>query len=109
MGADDETKCELDACCLKRADRLIVDSRNSAEDHGEIHRWIAQGALTIEDIHGELGDVLAGKMPGRRSNEEITIVKLVGIGVQDLAAAEVVIDELKQAGFDSEITNVECS
>jgi ornithine cyclodeaminase/alanine dehydrogenase-like protein (mu-crystallin family) len=56
VGADDETKCELDPCCLKRADRLIVHSRNSAEDHREIHPLIAQGALTIEDIHGELRD-----------------------------------------------------
>jgi ornithine cyclodeaminase/alanine dehydrogenase-like protein (mu-crystallin family) len=38
VGADDETKCELDAHCLKRANRLIVDSRDSAKDHGEIHR-----------------------------------------------------------------------
>jgi len=106
VGADDETKCELDACCLKRANRLIVDSLDLARGHGEVHRWLKQGALTIEDIHGELGDVLAGSVPGRRSTEEITIAKFVGIGVQDLAAAEVSIDNLKQSAFDSEITNV---
>jgi ornithine cyclodeaminase/alanine dehydrogenase-like protein (mu-crystallin family) len=100
VGADDETKCELDAHCLKRAHRLIVDSRNSARDYGEVHRWLRQGALKFEDIHGELGEVLVGSVPGRRSVEEITIAKLVGIGVQDLAAAEVSIDKLKQAGQD---------
>jgi ornithine cyclodeaminase/alanine dehydrogenase-like protein (mu-crystallin family) len=98
VGADDNTKCELDARCLQRANRLIVDSRESAKDHGEVHRWLKQGALKIEDIHGELGEVLAGCVPGRRSSEEITIAKFVGIGVQDLAAAEVSIDKLKQAG-----------
>jgi ornithine cyclodeaminase/alanine dehydrogenase-like protein (mu-crystallin family) len=106
VGANDETKCELDACCLKRANRLIVDSLDLARGHGEVHRWLKQGALTIEDFHGELGDVLAGSVPGRRSTEEITIAKFVGIGVQDLAAAEVSIDKLKQSAFDSEITNV---
>jgi ornithine cyclodeaminase len=100
VGADDETKCELDAYCLKRADRLIVDSRDSAKDHGEVHRWVKDGALRIEDIHGELGEVLAGTVPGRRSSEEITIAKLVGIGVQDLAAAEVSIEKLNRAGRD---------
>jgi Ornithine cyclodeaminase/mu-crystallin family len=98
FGADDETKCELDAHCLKRANRLIVDSRDSARDHGEVHRWLKQGVLRMEDIHGELGEVLAGTVPGRRSSKEITIAKFVGIGVQDLAAAEVSIDKLKQAG-----------
>lgn len=100
VGADEKTKCELDARCLKRANRLIVDSRDSAKDHGEVHRWLKQGALRIEDIHGELGEVLAGTVPGRRSSEEITIAKFVGIGVQDLAAAEVSIDKLKLAGRD---------
>jgi ornithine cyclodeaminase/alanine dehydrogenase-like protein (mu-crystallin family) len=98
VGADDETKCELDAHCLKRANRLIVDSRDSARDHGEVHRWLKQGVLRMEDIHGELGEVLAGTVPGRRSSKEITIAKFVGIGVQDLAAAEVSIDKVKQAG-----------
>jgi ornithine cyclodeaminase/alanine dehydrogenase-like protein (mu-crystallin family) len=100
VGADDNTKCELDAECVKRANRLIVDSRESARDYGEVHRWLKQGALRIEDIHGELGEVLAGMVPGRRSSEEITIAKLVGIGVQDLAAAEVSIDKLKQSRQD---------
>jgi ornithine cyclodeaminase/alanine dehydrogenase-like protein (mu-crystallin family) len=85
---------------LKRANRLIVDSRESARDHGEVHRWLKQGALRVEDIHGELGEVLAGTVRGRSSNEEITMAKFVGIGVQDLAAAEVSIDKLKQAGED---------
>jgi ornithine cyclodeaminase/alanine dehydrogenase-like protein (mu-crystallin family) len=98
VGADDEAKCELDGHCLKRAHRPIVDSRDSPRNYGEVHRWLKQGALKIEDIHGELGEVLAGTVPGRRSSEEITIAKLVGIGVQDLAAAEVSIDKLKQAG-----------
>jgi len=85
---------------LKRANRLIVDSREFARDHGEIHRWLKQGALSVADIHGELGKVLAGTVPGRRAAEGITIAKFVGIGVQDLAAAEVSIDKLKQAGQD---------
>ncbi len=38
IGADDETKCELDEHCLKRVHRLIVDSRDSARDCGEVHR-----------------------------------------------------------------------
>jgi Ornithine cyclodeaminase/mu-crystallin family len=63
-------------------------------------RNVISNVLRIEDIHGELGEVLAGTVPGRRSSEEITIAKFVGIGVQDLAAAEVSIEKLKRAGQD---------
>ena len=69
VGADDATKCELDAQCFKRANRLIVDSRESASDHGEVRRWLKQGAITMEEVHGEIGDVLAGTVPGRRSEK----------------------------------------
>jgi ornithine cyclodeaminase/alanine dehydrogenase-like protein (mu-crystallin family) len=95
IGADDGTKCELDAQCLKRADRLIVDSRESAKEHGEIHRYLKEGKITIEDVHGELGEVLTGTVAGRRSSQEITIAKFVGIGVQDLAASEVALEKLR--------------
>jgi ornithine cyclodeaminase/alanine dehydrogenase-like protein (mu-crystallin family) len=101
VGADDNTKCELDALCLQRANRLIVDSRESSKAYGEVYRWLKQGTLETDHVHGELGEVLAGGVPGRRSPEEITIAKFVGIGVQDLAAAEVAIEKLGQARQDS--------
>lgn len=94
IGADDHTKCELDAVCLQRADRLIVDSRKSAMEHGEVHHWLRHGEITMDQVHGELGEVLSGKILGRRSNEEITIAKFVGLGAQDLAAAEVALEKL---------------
>ncbi|MGW3917137.1 hypothetical protein ACWEBX_37445 [Streptomyces sp. NPDC005070] len=42
----------------------------------------------------ELGEVLAGTASGRGGDDEITICKLIGLGVQDLAAAEVALDRL---------------
>lgn len=54
--------------------------------------------LAIEDLHSELGKLPAGTGTGRCFTEEITIAKFVGIGAQGLAAAEVSIDWLKQAG-----------
>lgn len=94
IGADDATKSELDAVCLQRADRLIVDSLESAKHQGEVHRWLERGDITIEQVHGELGQVLGGTLAGRRSASEITIAKLVGLGVQDLVAAEVALSKL---------------
>lgn len=94
IGADDVTKSELDAACLQRADRLIVDSLELAKQQGEVHRWLERGDIALEQVHGELGQVLAGTVAGRRTASEITVAKLVGLGVQDLVAAEVALDKL---------------
>lgn len=94
IGADDATKSELDAECLRRADRLIVDSLEAARQQGEVHRYLTQGAITAAQVHGELGQVLAGTLAGRRSAQEITIAKFVGLGVQDLVAAELALEKV---------------
>ncbi len=96
IGADDATKSELDAACLQRVERLIVDSLESNSKQGEICRWIECGAITAEQVHGELGQVLAG----RRTPSEITVAKFVGLRVQDLVAAEVALDRF--AAFSRE-------
>ncbi|MGW3285183.1 ornithine cyclodeaminase family protein [Streptomyces sp. NPDC001002] len=90
VGADDPTKAELTAGSLMRADRIVVDSRELTALYGDLSRLPEEGRR----FHAELGEVLAGTAPGRESDEEITICKLVGLGVQDLAAAEVALDML---------------
>lgn len=95
VGADDALKCELDGACLRRADRLVVDSCAETALYGDVHRAVGRGELAPEGVHGELGEVLAGTLPGRRAKEEVTIAKLIGLGVQDLAAAEVALRKLR--------------
>jgi ornithine cyclodeaminase/alanine dehydrogenase-like protein (mu-crystallin family) len=95
VGADDQTKCELDAECLCRADRLIVDSLESTRLYGDVARHLAQGAIQSNQVHGELSSALSGKLAGRTNDDEITIAKFVGLGVQDLAAAEVSLVKLE--------------
>lgn len=89
LGADDLVKRELDAACLQRADRLFVDSRAQTVGLAELRRAIADGAIDADAVSGEVGALLCGAVEGRRSDDEITIAKLTGIGAQDLAAAEV--------------------
>jgi ornithine cyclodeaminase/alanine dehydrogenase-like protein (mu-crystallin family) len=94
VGADDRTKCELDAECLRRADRLIVDSIETNANNGDIFRALEHGTIRPGRVDGEIGSVLSGELDGRRSDDEITIAKFVGLGVQDLAAAEVALAKL---------------
>ena len=93
VGADDPYKCELDVTTLQRA-RVFVDARDTAEANGDVHRAIRGGRYSIDEVSGELGDVISGKTPGRTSDDDITIAKFVGIGAQDLVAAEVTLARL---------------
>ncbi|GAB2866150.1 ectoine utilization protein EutC [Actinocorallia aurea] len=88
IGADDDIKREFDGAVLSRADRVFVDSRDLNLRYGDVAAALAEGSITPERVTGELGEVLAGRLPGRTSPEAITVAKLIGIGPQDLAAAE---------------------
>ncbi|MGY4396711.1 ornithine cyclodeaminase/alanine dehydrogenase-like protein (mu-crystallin family) [Sphingomonas sp. UYAg733] len=94
VGADDSSKCELDAGVLRRG-RVFVDSVETSVANGDVFHAIALGDYAAGHLAGELGDVLAGRLAGRLSDDDITIAKFVGIGAQDLAAARVVIEKLQ--------------
>jgi ornithine cyclodeaminase/alanine dehydrogenase-like protein (mu-crystallin family) len=95
VGADDAAKCELAPDCLAAAGRIVVDSRDLSSRFGDVARALASGAIAPGRIAGELGEVAAGRLPGRSGDDEITICKLIGLGVQDLAAAEVALERLE--------------
>jgi ornithine cyclodeaminase/alanine dehydrogenase-like protein (mu-crystallin family) len=65
---------------------------------GELHHALDAGLLTEQDVHGELGDVVAGKIPGRTSEEEITIFDATGTALQDTAAAVLAYKRAVEAG-----------
>jgi ornithine cyclodeaminase len=68
--------------------RFIADSREGVLQQGaEFLRAKAAGLIGDEHIVAEIGEVLLGKIPGRRSNQEITVYKSLGHVVQDLASA----------------------
>ncbi|MFI6517705.1 ornithine cyclodeaminase family protein [Spirillospora sp. NPDC050679] len=96
LGADTPAKRELDGASLQRATRVFVDSRELGLRYGDVHAAIACGEVTDDRIDGEVGEVLAGRLPGRRTPKDITVAKLIGIGPQDLAAAETALALLEQ-------------
>jgi ornithine cyclodeaminase/alanine dehydrogenase-like protein (mu-crystallin family) len=87
VGACFPTTRELDTDAVVRS-RLYVDRRESTlHEAGDFLIPKAEGALGDEHIVGEIGDVVLGKVPGRRSASEITLFKSLGIAIEDLAAA----------------------
>jgi ornithine cyclodeaminase len=95
-------KCELDAVALQRV-RVFVDSPEAAESNGDVGRAIRSGEYAISDVAGEHGEVLAGTKNGRRSPLDITVAKFVGLGAQDLLAAEASLERLR-VGRDGSIS-----
>ena len=68
--------------------RFFVDSREGVLNQGaEFLRAKAAGLIGDDHIVGEIGDVLASEIEGRRSPEEVTVYKSLGHIVQDLASA----------------------
>ena len=86
MGSDMPTKQELYVDCLSRADRVVCDRRSQCVALGELHHAVDAGAVEADDVD-ELGELVTGAKPGRRSDDEITICDLTGVGVQDTAIA----------------------
>jgi len=89
---------ELDPETLAAA-ALYVDRRQSAEaEAGDYRRALEEGAIGPDHIRAELGEVVIGSKPGRANDEEITIFRSLGLAVEDLAAAEYVVQRAKETG-----------
>lgn len=87
VGSSSPAYRELDAAAVARA-RFFVDWRESTlAESGDFLRAREEGAVTDGHIAGELGDLVLGRVEGRRSPEEITLCKLLGLAVEDLVAA----------------------
>jgi alanine dehydrogenase len=101
IGADAAGKEELDPAILQAA-KIVVDDWAQASHSGEINVPLAQGKLKPEQIYGSLGEIAAGKKPGRTSPEEITVFDSTGLIIQDLALAYAVYRRAKESGLGVE-------
>lgn len=98
VGADLPEKQEIPAAAFGRVDKIVVDSRAQALVSGDTHHACASGVISAEDIHAELGEIVAGLRPGRETGAEITLADLTGLGAQDAAMANLVTERVLSAG-----------
>ena len=97
VGADDAGKQELDVSVLARADLVVVDSRRQCASFGELQHAVSGGVMDPAAAV-ELGEICAGRHPGRTSADQLTVCDLTGLGVQDVAAANVVMANAADLG-----------
>jgi ornithine cyclodeaminase/alanine dehydrogenase-like protein (mu-crystallin family) len=90
VGSSIVTSAEADIPLVAKA-RYFVDLRLSAmNEAGELRRALDAGAVELDHLLGEIGEVANGSLAGRVSGDDITIYKSLGIAAQDLAAAHLI-------------------
>ncbi len=97
IGADAKGKQELESSLTKRA-KVVVDDLAQAVHSGEVNVPISEGVLLPDEIYAQIGEILAGKKPGRVSDKEITIFDSTGLGIQDVAAGHAVYEKALKTG-----------
>ena len=97
IGADSPDKQELDPQ-LVASSTVVADLRAQSITVGEAHHAIAAGLMRPEQLHAELGQIIAGKSCGRTSDEEVVIFDSTGTALQDVAAAAAIYERALQSG-----------
>lgn len=86
-------KREVDTATIRRAHRIVVDSREDClAEAGDL-------IIPNAEIDAEIGEIINGDKPGRTSDDEITFFKSVGVAVQDAVAASAVLAEAEMRGL----------
>jgi ectoine utilization protein EutC len=99
MGSDAEHKQELHADVFERVDLIACDRKSQVFRLGELHHALDQGFISLQDEIIELGELTSGKLPGRRSDNQITICDLTGVGVQDTQIARLAYQRAVERGY----------
>jgi alanine dehydrogenase len=103
VGAYTPEMQEIPADTVLRA-RVVIDHREaSLAEAGDLLIPLQQGLMTEAHIYAELGEIAAGRKPGRASSEEITLFKSVGVAVQDVAAAAAVLEAAQRLDLGTEV------
>ncbi|MCI0529544.1 MAG: ornithine cyclodeaminase family protein, partial [Nitrospira sp.] len=102
-GSNSIIKREVDDTALKRSGLIVVDSREDGRiESGDLIVPIEKGIIHWGQIR-ELGEIVAGYVPGRRAPDEITLFKSNGLAIEDVAVAAKVYELAKSQGVGVEL------
>jgi ornithine cyclodeaminase/alanine dehydrogenase len=98
VGADSEAKQELEPALLAQ-NKTVVDIVDQCASIGELHHAIASDLMSKQNVHAELGEVVAGIKPARTSSDEIIIFDSTGMALQDVITAATVYKKAVDKGI----------
>ncbi len=98
---------ELDDDAIRGA-VVVVESRQAAlapypSGSNDLIQPIRDGVITEEHIHAEVGELVLGLRPGRTSADQVTVYKSVGVAVQDVVAARLVLEAAREGSIGVEV------
>jgi ornithine cyclodeaminase len=99
IGSDAEYKTELDPAIVAAAAPYVPDRLAQCAERGELRAALAAGLVPPGRAFAELGEVLAGRAPGRVGPSALTVADLTGTGVQDTAIAALALRRAEAAGL----------
>jgi ornithine cyclodeaminase len=103
-----------DPATVARADKIVVDDWAQCCKGGQLYPLIRDGRLTRERLHAEIGEIVAGKRPGRESERETIIFWHRGFAISDIVVGKRVLATAEARGigtvlpmFDTKTDGVE--
>jgi len=104
IGAHTVDARELDTAAILKS-KVVVDSAESAlVETGDLIIPLTKEGISVEHIWAELGEIVADKKKGRTSEDEITLLKSVGIAAKDVASAKVIYERTEGSWYRLELT-----
>jgi alanine dehydrogenase len=98
VGADNPEKQELHPALMANS-KVVADVLEQCAVMGDLHHALDAGLMVKDDVHAELGEVVAGKKPGRESGKEIIVFDSTGMALQDVASAACVYGKALEQGL----------
>lgn len=103
VGACTKIARELDTQAVTKSN-LFVDLRESTiNEAGDFILAKKEGAVNDDHIKGEIGDILTGNMKGRKTDNEITLFKSLGLAVEDIASAKYIYKRALEIGVGTSV------
>lgn len=100
VGADDVQKQEIDPALIASA-KVVADNLEQSCTIGDTHHAITKGLMRKDDVYAELSEIVAGRKPGRTTNDEIIIFDSTGIAIEDAVAAIAVYEKARTTSIGS--------
>jgi alanine dehydrogenase len=99
MGQYTPGKRELDTTTIERA-KYVPDLRARAmQDAGSFLHAVEEGVVDEDHVYAELGEIVAGEVPGREDDEEITVFDSGGTGIETVAGAYLLYEKATAEGL----------
>ena len=104
VGASMPSAKEIDVETFAAAS-VFPDNRESLENEaGEYQQAVRDRAIEgLSHVRAELGEVAAGMHPGRTDASELTLFRSLGLGIEDLAAAQAAVANARNLGLGTEV------